>query len=383
MTSRKQAQRQALLVVGMHRSGTSALTRAINLHGVSLGSKLLVAAADNEVGFWENQHVVDLHDRLLASMGSSWDDPRELPDAWVDHAMSSGYHQQLADLIASEFGDARIWAVKDPRLCRLLPLWLKVLEHLDIEPKLIFALRHPLEVAGSLKRRDELSIALGCVLWLRHLAEPVHASRTLRRCAVGYDELLSDWRSCMTRIASTLDVDWPVPSEVCGAEVDAHVRHDLRHQRASATPDALPAPWRDLLTQLYSVGQSVAMATKSWSSFEADLDAAMTRFTFTQPLLAELPTRSSRTQARLTQAQEVDRVSAELNRIIEQRSRDLERVQQELGSTRHELNSMRAELEVMRASLSWRWTRPIRVVRAIWSRSSGRGATDARQQRID
>src|SRR6185312_9389345 len=151
--------KQALLVIGMHRSGTSVLTRLINLHGVTLGSDLLQAAADNETGFWENQHVVRFHERLLAALGSSWDDPRELREGWLEQVRVAGFRDELVALITGEFGDAPIWAIKDPRLCRLLPLWLKVLGWLDIEPKLIFAMRHPGEVVGSLMQRNELPAA--------------------------------------------------------------------------------------------------------------------------------------------------------------------------------------------------------------------------------
>ena len=73
--------RQALLVAGMHRSGTSALTRVLDLHGVSLGSELLAAAADNRAGFWENRRVVDFHERLLGVVGSSWDELSPRPSA--------------------------------------------------------------------------------------------------------------------------------------------------------------------------------------------------------------------------------------------------------------------------------------------------------------
>src|SRR6185312_7166526 len=227
--------RQALLVAGMHRSGTSALTRVLDLHGVSLGSELLEAAADNQAGFWENRRVVDFHERLLGVLGSSWDDPRELRHDWVDVAVSAGHLDELVELLDSEFGDADIWAVKDPRLCRVLPLWRMALDRLQIAPKLIFSLRDPGEVVGSLRQRNGLSAATGALLWLRYLAEPVQASLDLPHCAIGYHELLDDWRGCMARLASTLGIVWPVSSSECAAAVDGHLRGDLRHQEAAST----------------------------------------------------------------------------------------------------------------------------------------------------
>ena len=72
---------KGLLVLGMHRSGTSALTRLLNLHGAVLGDDLLPAGHDNPSGFWELREAVAIHVRLLAGLGMAWDDPRALPTA--------------------------------------------------------------------------------------------------------------------------------------------------------------------------------------------------------------------------------------------------------------------------------------------------------------
>ena len=80
------AERNCLLVVGMHRSGTSALTRVINLHGAFLGRELLPPAPENESGFWENRAIFALHERWLAELGRSWYDSRPLPPDWKDSA---------------------------------------------------------------------------------------------------------------------------------------------------------------------------------------------------------------------------------------------------------------------------------------------------------
>jgi GT2 family glycosyltransferase/glycosyltransferase involved in cell wall biosynthesis len=416
MTAEQRHRRQALLVIGMHRSGTSALTRVVNLHGVTLGSELPEAAFDNEAGFWENQQVVNLHERLLADLGSSWDDPRELREGWLGEAATAGYLDQLVTLIASDFGDALIWAVKDPRLCRLLPLWLKALSRLDIEPKLIFALRHPGEVVGSLMRRNDLSAAEASLLWLRHLWESVQASQTVLRCAVDYDDLLAGWRSCMDRVASELAVEWPVPSQACAVEIDAHLLPDLRHQHSSATQDLLPPAWRDLLLEVHAAGLAVARGGASWDSFESKLHAAATRFTFARPLIADLLPKSGqdRLQARLIEAELArEAYQAEAKRLFDESTRAQiaqqaeaqardkaeqarealhaearEALRAELIESRgevvkrnariHVLEHARTELELIKASRSWRWTRSMRLVmRTISNR--GLSALDRRR----
>src|SRR4051794_4592372 len=72
----------AILVLGMHRSGTSAIARMLNLCGADLGRDLLPAKADNERGFWENKAILALNEKLLENLNLRWHDLVALPDAW-------------------------------------------------------------------------------------------------------------------------------------------------------------------------------------------------------------------------------------------------------------------------------------------------------------
>ena len=407
--------RQALLVAGMHRSGTSALTRVLDLHGVSLGSELLSAAADNQAGFWENRRVVDFHERLLGVLGSSWDDPRELRPDWLDVAVSGGHLDELVELLDSEFGDADIWAVKDPRLCRVLPLWRMALDRMGVAPKVVFSLRDPGEVVGSLKQRNGLSAATGALSWLRHLAEPVQASFDLPRCAIGYQELLEDWRGCMARLASTLGTAWPVPSSECAAAVDAHLRSDLRHQDAASARDLLPTAWRGLLLDVHAEAMAVARGEGDWGGFAASLQQALGQFAFAQPLIADLQPASIGERLRERFA-ETDRAKAayqaEAARLFaasaesQRQTMEAEHKRQEAEHKRQEaehaleiarirqaeaqgeivkrnariaaLEQVKAELEQIKASRSWRWTRPLRFALRVL-RHRGIGPEDRRR----
>jgi len=104
----------AILVLGMHRSGTSALTRVLNLRGADLGRDLLAPKDDNELGFWENQTILDLHEKLLAQLGATWHDT-VLPEEWLDSEPAHRFKQELADTLGQQFGNSRLQLVKDPR----------------------------------------------------------------------------------------------------------------------------------------------------------------------------------------------------------------------------------------------------------------------------
>src|SRR6185312_12242151 len=75
---------RAILVLGMHRSGTSAVTRVLNLLGADLGSRLVAPAADNPAGFWEHADAVKINDDLLQALGRTWYDMRDMPANWLE-----------------------------------------------------------------------------------------------------------------------------------------------------------------------------------------------------------------------------------------------------------------------------------------------------------
>src|SRR5262245_31306424 len=120
---------RAILVLGMHRSGTSAVTRVLNLLGAGLGTRLLPPVpGDNEKGYWENQDALEINERLLSGIGRSWHDVRDMPHGWQQSAAASDAYAAITRFVEVEFESSSLWAVKDPRICRLAPIWLRALE---------------------------------------------------------------------------------------------------------------------------------------------------------------------------------------------------------------------------------------------------------------
>ena len=231
----RQATSMALLVLGMHRSGTSAVTRLLNLLGVELGDDLMPPGPDNPLGFWEHQGIVAVHEELLAALDRGWDDPRPLPDGWLDAEPARQAAEAITTIIRRDFAGVRLWAVKDPRLCLLMPLWRRVLASLHIEPRVLLVSRHPQEVAGSLLRRDGLPLVIGELLWARYLLAAVRGSEGCRRGMVAYDDVLSDWRGVIRDIDDALGLDLHARVQGSQAEaVDAFLRPQLRHHHAHA-----------------------------------------------------------------------------------------------------------------------------------------------------
>ena len=147
--------RAAILVAGMHRSGTSAVTRVVSLLGARLPEALMPAVpGNNERGFWESSELHRLHERILQAAGSSWDDFSAFPESWLGSHQAIGFRAALAGFLRDNFEAAPLFVIKDPRMSRFLPLWLGVLEDFGAAPKIIIPIRNPLEVAKSLAARD-------------------------------------------------------------------------------------------------------------------------------------------------------------------------------------------------------------------------------------
>ncbi len=219
--------RVAVLVVGMHRSGTSALTGALGLCGATLPRRLMTAGEDNPAGFWEPRAVVALHEAMLVALGSAWDDGRI-----ADAAQLDGWRPALAAALAEEFDDAALLVLKDPRLSLLLEPWREVLRNAGICPRVVVALRHPMEVAASLERRDGMLLAHGLLLWLRYFLAAERGSRGMRRVFVRYDTLLADPVGCVDAIGAGLGITWPTAPALAAGKLAGFIAPALRHHAA-------------------------------------------------------------------------------------------------------------------------------------------------------
>ncbi|HXH88702.1 MAG TPA: sulfotransferase [Gaiellaceae bacterium] len=220
---------RAVLVAGMHRSGTSAITRVLNLLGLDLPDDLYAARADNPLGYWEPRSVVEAHDQFLADVHSSFDDPFRLPEGALEGQPANALRERVVEVVTTEFAESRAFVVKDPRLCRLLPVWLDALATVGVDAAVVLPVRNPLEVAASLKIRNEFGATKSFLLWLRHVLEAELHSRNLPRAYVSYEDFLRDWHTNVTRIADKLGLVWTRSSDVSHAEIESFLSPRRRH----------------------------------------------------------------------------------------------------------------------------------------------------------
>lgn len=224
----------ALIVCGMHRSGTSALTRVLGLIGCELPKTLLPASpGDNDRGFWESRAIKEFNEELLASAGSKWDDWTPFNKAWYHSPLYMTFQTRAQQLVQSEFGGAPLFALKDPRICRILEFWIAAIQGTGAVPLVVCPIRDPREVAASLKKRSQIPEALGHLLWLRHVLDAEAGSRGLVRSFVSYDDLLTNWQEVASKLGSDLGLSWPRVSASVDAEVEEFLSPALRHHHGS------------------------------------------------------------------------------------------------------------------------------------------------------
>lgn len=239
--------RRAVVVLSMHRSGTSALTRMLGLLGCDLPATLIPGrAGDNETGFWESQPVVDLNEAICASAGSFWNDWLPLDDSWLGSPLRQAFAERAQAVLQDELGASRLFVLKDPRLCRLLPVWQDALAGFGASPAYVVALRNPFEVAASLQRRNGIGEGGALLAWLRHMLDAERHSRGAPRVFVDYDDLLSDWRGQADRIAQALGMAWPNRSLASETAIDGFLSPQQRHHRVDAARvlgDGRLSPW--------------------------------------------------------------------------------------------------------------------------------------------
>ena len=231
MSTEQAGGRKLIMVLGMHRSGTSALTRMLSLLGADPGKELLEAQEGvNERGFWEHRELVEINEALLSKLGTHWYDFRPLAAGWWEQKNLASLRTRASKFLRTAFASDDLAVIKDPRLCILLPFWEPLIRQAGWQPSAVIATRAPWEVAASLCRRDPLDESTANLLWLRYFHDAEILSRDLQRCVVDYQQMLSAWDVQAARIARQLDVKWPADRDEVDSQIDDAIDPSLRHQ---------------------------------------------------------------------------------------------------------------------------------------------------------
>lgn len=290
------APRPLYLVLGMHRSGTSAATKLLALSGCGLPKDLVPADDHNQRGYFEPWRVAVFNDERLRAAGGAWDDPFGFPYRPLEE--DKAWRARAHALLTGQFDLDSAPLMKDPRLSILLPLWLPVFDQAGMSPLCVIPVRSPLEVAASLAKRDGFVADKSILLWCAYMLAAETYSRDLPRVFVSYEALIADWRPQADRIEAAHGRPLPRLDTAAAKRIGEFLTPSLRHHsgetampataagalaaplydwfraaaRDEAPPvDALEAAAAALKTLQDQMGQLVSPLTRDLDQTRADL----------------------------------------------------------------------------------------------------------------
>ena len=218
------------VVLGMHRSGTSAVSRILNLLGADLGPESdLLTEYDNPAGHWESKALVACNDRILAAFGRSWDFPPWLAPGWEHSARASRLLPEMTEAFEAVYR-AGPWVWKDPRTCLTFPLWRRVL---GSEAKVVLVFRDPGAVVASVKRRDGIPSLYALGLWHHYVRRAVAGSAGSPVVCLQFEDLVASPVGAVKTLVEDLGaLGLELPGDPDGAA--ASLQDDLVHDQAAS-----------------------------------------------------------------------------------------------------------------------------------------------------
>lgn len=222
----------AVIVLGMARAGTSATMRMLNILGVSIGpeERLLGAIDDiNRRGFYEHYAIMRLNTELLRRLGGSWRRPPPLAPRWESDPGLDDLREQATTILERDFAGEPLWGFKDPRTSLTLPFWRPL-----IGPAcFVICHRHPLEIAASLKHRDEIDTGGSLELWRQYVAAAITATTGERRAFVSYRRLLDQPLSVCAELAAFLGRPQRSADPSVRAQIEGWIEPHIQHHASS------------------------------------------------------------------------------------------------------------------------------------------------------
>ncbi|MGY8790963.1 MAG: sulfotransferase family protein, partial [Pseudomonadales bacterium] len=372
----------------MHRSGTSAITRALKVLGVDLGGRLLSAAdgddGDNETGFWEDSDFNALNIELLRAIDKDWFYTSPVTQIDLEILNKQGYFLKAETLVKEKLKDRTLLGVKDPRMAKLLPFWKEVFARSDINVNYVLAIRQPLSVVKSIENRGWEGRERLFLLWLNYVIQSLSLTDSTSRVIVDYDHLVRDSANELERMAHSLNLS--VDKKELVYYQSEFLDHDLQHSKYQPQDCGLDSDCPALAAEIYLKLQAVIL--ESGCADDAGFQQQVMQWTDEFDRLGPMLTYIDRTLVESIQAagrqRQKESENADLRHEVAENHRKFGEVSEILSHREHEASDLREALSELaeqnghrcreidaltrqvteiQSSTSWRITAPIRLVK--------------------
>jgi GT2 family glycosyltransferase/glycosyltransferase involved in cell wall biosynthesis len=301
-----------LVVLGMHRSGTSAVTGALSAMGAYVGDEDSLTGKnwENPAGFFERKDLRAICDSILHASGADWWKVANFDPHRVSHSVTRARMPELQAVVARLDEDAEknvAWVVKEPRLCLLYP----ILQRALLRPQIILTLRHPLEVAKSLRSRNGFSMEAGVALWEAYMVNAIRSCMNADPIIVNYEDLVSSPKPTLEKLANELaarGVEGLDPDSGAASVVGSLHREVDDHEHDYLLTEAQVALWETLKSGKLPAGKpSISERGKeTLLAFEVDEGTR-------KSLEAEIRSLRQQLQDAKAEAAKVDALTEEVN----------------------------------------------------------------------
>src|SRR6266404_3783995 len=239
--------RPIVLVLGMHRSGTSLCSHLLSALGIDMADEIpgpghTSPAPDNPRGHWERWEIAEFHDRILGLFNRDYFGRFHdfaLPVAWWADPRVAQIRREIVAFLEQRMDDSH-FGFKDPRTVRLMPVWHQIFNELKLAPKVVLCLRNPAQIARSLHERDGLDPANGEYRWLVHMIDFFRYASNFDFCAVEYEEWFDNPAGNIEKLRKFLDLPWQQSESdlylLLSDIVDPSARHDDPGRREASQP---------------------------------------------------------------------------------------------------------------------------------------------------
>jgi len=352
--------KRLIVVLGMHRSGTSAITRGLNVLDVELGDRLNPPEEGvNNKGFFEDLDILRLNESMLQTLGSDWHFLASIEPEDVITLKNMGFLLQAVDIIHKKTQVGSVFGFKDPRTVKLMPFWRQVFEHCGCGVGYVLVLRNPLSVAKSLEKRDGFSHEKSYMLWLGHVLTSLSNTEEHCRVLVDYDHFMHNPQKALELIAERLDLQINLQAfqTYLSEFLDEGLRHTIYSKNDLYIDHACPPLVQELYSSLLECSLDNSLldkpdfraSTKQWVSEFVRLTSNLK---WVDELLKQIATlNNSAVEHKKAFYQQLN----EIEQVHEQQKNNFQRQYSERERNNYEqLNLVRQQLEIQLREMSER-----------------------------